>query len=57
MLWRAPWMQERFALAGLALGDLVAVLLSYNLVYWRRLGDWPGLTAGLSVFVFDICLC
>ena len=36
MLWRAPWMQERLALVGLALWDLISVSMSYNLVYWRR---------------------
>mgnify|MGYP001170925679 CR=1 FL=1 len=45
-------MQERLALFALALGDLIALLLSYNVVYWRRLGDWPVVSSGLSVFVF-----
>ncbi len=44
-------MQERFALVGLAVWDLISVAMSYNLVYWRRLGDWPGLTTGLSVLL------
>ena len=44
-------MEERFALVGLAVWDLISVAMSYNLVYWRRLGDWPGLTTGLSVLL------
>ena len=24
---------------------------TYNVVFWRRLGSWPGLTSGLSVMV------
>ncbi|QNJ21512.1 undecaprenyl-phosphate glucose phosphotransferase [Synechococcus sp. MIT S9220] len=47
MLWRAPWIQERFALVGLALWDLISMAVSYKFVYWRRLGDWPGLTGSL----------
>ncbi len=51
MLWRAPWMQERFALLVLALWDLIALTISYNLVYWYRFSHFPGLTLGLSVLL------
>ena len=44
-------MQARFALAGLVLWDLFVIVSSYNVVFWRRLGSWPGLTSGLSVMV------
>ncbi len=44
-------MQVRLALAGLVLWDLIVIVTSYNVVFWRRLGSWPGLTSGLSVMV------
>ncbi|KZR90629.1 sugar transferase [Synechococcus sp. MIT S9508] len=44
-------MQERLALVGLALWDLISVAMSYNFVYWRRLGDWPGFANGLAVLL------
>ena len=49
MLWRAPWMQARLALASLVLWDLIVIFTSYNVIYSRRLGAWPGLTLGLLV--------
>ncbi len=51
MLWRAPWMQERLALAGLVVWDLIVTVASYNIIYWRRLNSWPVITLGLSVMV------
>ena len=51
MLLRAPWLQVRLALAGLMLWDLIVTVATYNVVFWRRLGSWPGLTSGLSVMV------
>jgi exopolysaccharide biosynthesis polyprenyl glycosylphosphotransferase len=44
-------MQVRLALAGLMLWDLIVTVTTYNVVFWRRLGSWPGLTSGLSVMV------
>ena len=44
-------MQVRLALAGLVLWDLIVIVTTYNVVFWRRLGSWPGLTSGLSVMV------
>ena len=44
-------MQVRFALAGFVLWDLIVTVTTYNIVFWRRLGSWPGLTSGLSVMV------
>ena len=44
-------MHERLALLGLALWDLLTVAVSYNFIYWRRLGEWPFLTPGLSVLL------
>ena len=44
-------MQVRLALAGLMLWDLIVTVTTYNVVFWRRLGSWPGLTFGLSVMV------
>ena len=44
-------MQERLALLGLALWDLLSVAVSYNFIYWRRLGEWPFLAPGLSVLL------
>ena len=44
-------MQVRLALAGLMLWDLIVMVTTYNVVFWRRLGSWPGLTSGLSVML------
>lgn len=44
-------MQVRLVLAGLMLWDVVVTVTTYNIVFWRRLGSWPGLTSGLSVMV------
>ena len=44
-------MQVRLALAGLMLWDLIVTITTYNVVFFRRLGSWPGLTSGLSVMV------
>ena len=42
-------MQARLALASLVLWDLIVIFTSYNVIYSRRLGAWPGLTLGLLV--------
>ena len=44
-------MQVRLALAGFVLWDLIVLVTAYNVVFWRRLGIWPGLTSGLSAMV------
>ena len=44
-------MQVRLAFAGLVLWDLIVTVTTYNVVFWHRLGSWPGLTSGLSLMV------
>jgi len=49
MLWRAPWLQRRVALMGLAAWDATAIYLSYNIIYLLRLNHWEGWSRGLLV--------
>ena len=44
-------MQVRLAFASMVLWDLIVTCTTYNVVFWHRLGSWPGLTSGLSVMV------
>lgn len=44
MWWRAPWMRQRRVLAFLAGWDAVLLIVFYNLLYFLRLGHWPGIT-------------
>ncbi len=56
MLWRAPWMQGRLALFGLALWDVLVLSISYTLIYIIRLGNWQeSLTLGQCVYVLLWC--
>ena len=44
MWWRAPWMRQRRVLAFLAGWDALLLIGFYNLVFFLRLGYWPGVT-------------
>jgi len=44
MWWRAPWMRQRRMLTFLAGWDAILLIGFYNLIYFLRLGFWPGVT-------------
>ena len=44
MWWRSPWLRQRIVWMALAVFDLAAVCISYNLIYWTQLGAMPGLS-------------
>ena len=45
-------MRRRLILMGFATWDAVALLISYNLIYFTRLGRWEGVNLGLTVITF-----
>jgi exopolysaccharide biosynthesis polyprenyl glycosylphosphotransferase len=51
MWWRTPWLQQRWLMLGLALGDGLLLLGSYNLLFWQRFGRWAGLTGSIGALV------
>lgn len=51
MLWRAPWLRNRFALVALAAWDTLSIYTSYNLIYLLRIERWEGVSAGLFTAV------
>ncbi|MFZ9621692.1 MAG: exopolysaccharide biosynthesis polyprenyl glycosylphosphotransferase, partial [Prochlorococcaceae cyanobacterium] len=51
MWWRAPWLQQRWTLLGLALFDASVLLGSYNLLFWRRFDRWAGITGSVATVV------
>jgi len=44
MWWRAPWMRQRRMLTFLAGWDAILLIGFYNLMFFLRLGFWPGVT-------------
>lgn len=51
MWWRTPWLRQRWLLIGLALLDSGLIVLTYNLLYWRRFGNWVGITPSVAVLL------
>ena len=51
MVWRAPWLQQRRALTALALLDCGVLITVYNLLFWERLGRWPGVSGAVVALV------
>ena len=51
MWWRAPWLQQRWTLLGLALFDASLLLGSYNLLFWRRFDRWAGISGSVATVV------
>ena len=47
MWWRAPWLQQRWTLLGLALLDGALLTGFYNLLFWRRFDRWAGITGSV----------
>ena len=49
MSWlRAPWMEQRRWLLGLALLDTVLLTSTYNYLFWLRFGRYAGITGSIS---------
>ena len=48
MWWRAPWLQQRWTLLGLALLDASLVVSNYNLLFWNRFDRWAGITGWVA---------
>ena len=49
MWWRAPWLQQRWTLLGLALLDAALLVGNYNLLFWYRFERWAGVTGSLAI--------
>ena len=48
MWWRAPWLQQRWSLLGLALLDASLVVGNYNIFFWHRFDRWVGITGSVA---------
>ena len=53
---RAPWLEQRWNLIGLALFDSILIIGSYNLLFWQRFDRWAGVTGSVAT-VTIIWLC
>ena len=51
MWWRTPWLRQRWLLFSLALLDGGLIVLSYNVLFWQRFGDWVGITPSVAVLL------
>ena len=51
MWWRAPWLQQRWTLLGLALCDASLLIGTYNLLFWHRFDRWAGVTGSVVAVV------
>jgi exopolysaccharide biosynthesis polyprenyl glycosylphosphotransferase len=51
MWWRTPWLQQRWLMLSLALGDGLLLLGFYNLLFWHRFDRWPGLTSSIGTLI------
>ena len=51
MWWRTPWLQQRWLMLSLALGDGLLLLGFYNLLFWHRFGGWAGLTGSIGALI------
>jgi exopolysaccharide biosynthesis polyprenyl glycosylphosphotransferase len=51
MWWRTPWLQQRWLMLSLALGDGLLLLGFYNLLFWHRFDRWPGLTSSIGMLI------
>ena len=51
MWWQAPWLTERKALLGLALFDAIAIVCSYNGMFWLNYNRWAGITRSVATLI------
>ena len=51
MWWRAPWLQQRQALLGLAVFDALVIVGTYNVLFWQRFDRWAGVTGSVATLV------
>jgi len=51
MWWRAPWLEQRRALLGLALFDALVIVGAYNGLFWQRFDRWVGITGSVATLV------
>ena len=51
MWWRAPWLQQRQALLGLAVFDALVIVGAYNALFWQRFDRWAGVTGSVATLV------
>ncbi|NDC36067.1 MAG: exopolysaccharide biosynthesis polyprenyl glycosylphosphotransferase, partial [Synechococcaceae bacterium WB9_2_112] len=51
MWWRAPWLQQRQALLGLAVFDALVIVGMYNALFWQRFDRWAGVTGSVATLV------
>jgi len=51
MWWRAPWLEQRRALLGLALFDALVILGAYNGLFRQRFDRWAGITGSVATLM------
>ena len=51
MWWRAPWLEQRRALIGLALFDALVIVGAYNGLFRQRFDRWAGITGSVATLV------
>mgnify|MGYP006271692003 CR=1 FL=1 len=48
---RAPWLEQRRGLIGLAVLDSAVLVAVYNVLFWHQIGRWPGVTGAVTTLV------